>query len=86
MAYVDVDTLGGIPEKTTDDTTKERRPLLPSEITKELENLVNSQKDQPLPRVTAALTGSGGRPIQPAQLAFLTPDVPDTLILEEITA
>ena len=86
VAYVDVDTLGGIPEKTTDVTTKERHPLLPSEITTVIESVVNSQKDRPLSRVTVDLTGPGGRPIQPAQLAFLTPDVPDTLILEEITA
>jgi len=33
-----------------------------------------------------ALASSRGSSIRPAQLAFLTPRVPDTLILKEITS
>ncbi len=85
VSYVDVDTFGGIPEKTTDTATSRRRPLSPSEIEAEIRRLVQGG-DQPLQRVRVDLAGSDGGSIHPAQLAFLSPKVPDTLILKEITA
>ncbi len=85
VVYVDVDVFGGIPQNTTDETTKKRRSLLPPEITKKVQDLVNS-RDQPFPRVLVGMAGPEGGSIRPAQLAFLTPDVPETLILKEITA
>jgi Baseplate J-like protein len=85
VSYVDVDTFGGIPEKTVDAESGLRRALFPNEIEVEIRKLVRSE-DQPLQRVTVNLAGSEGLSIHPAQLAFLTPKVPDTLILKEITA
>ena len=85
VSYVDVDTFGGIPEKTVDAESGLRRALIPSEIEVEIRKLVRSE-DQPLQRITVNLAGSEGLSIHPAQLAFLTPKVPDTLILKEITA
>jgi len=102
VAYVDVDTFGGIPEKKEDpektekapasdaevvadtSTLNQRRVLLPSEIVAEIKGLVECT-DQPLQRVPAELAGRDGGSVRPAQLAFLTPRVPETLILEEIT-
>jgi hypothetical protein len=74
VSYVDVDTFGGISEN-----------LSPSEIEAEITRLVQSQQ-QPNQRVKADMADSTGSSIRPAQLAFLTPRVPDTLILKEITA
>jgi hypothetical protein len=81
VAYVDVDTFGGVPEKTTDATTGERRFLTPTEIAARIQSLGLN------PRVPVALAGGLQEDaIHPAQLAFLTPNVPDTLILTEVTA
>ena len=85
VAYVDVDTFGGVPEKKVDATSDLRRPLRPSEIQAEITRLAQTQQ-QPYQRVRVDLAGSEGGSIRPAQLAFLTPRVPDTLILKEITA
>jgi predicted phage baseplate assembly protein len=75
VAYVDVDTFGGVSEKTTETIAVAIQTLV-----------TESERDGLQRRVTVDLAGSDGRPIYPAQLAFLTPDVPDTLILREITA
>jgi predicted phage baseplate assembly protein len=81
VAYVDVDTFGGVPEKTTDATTGERRFLTPTEIAARIQSLGLN------PRVPVELAGGlQEAAIRPAQLAFLTPNVPDTLILTEVTA
>ncbi len=85
VAYVDVDTFGGIPEKAVDTGTGLRRPLLPSEIEAEITKLAEGE-DQPFGRVPVAWAGYDRSSIHPAQLAFLTPQVPDTLILKEITS
>ena len=85
VAYVDVDAFGGIPEKTADPATGSRRPLLPQEVGAEITRLVRGE-GQPAGRVAVALASSRGASIRPAQLAFLTPRVPDTLILKEITS
>ena len=81
VSYVDVDTFGAVPEKTTEDGV--RRPLSPDEIAAAITNLV---QNEPLQRVRIDLAGSDGGIIRPAGLAFLTPTVQDTLILKEITA
>jgi hypothetical protein len=81
VAYVDVDAFGGVPEKTTDATTGERRFLTPTEIAARIQSLGLN------PRVPVELAGGlQEAAIRPAQLAFLTPNVPDTLILTEVTA
>jgi hypothetical protein len=83
VAYVDVDVLGGVPEKKTDETTGLRRLLTPEEITATVQAMLADQS-QPLSRVVVSEALSVDGVIQPAQLAFLTPDVPDTLILNQI--
>jgi predicted phage baseplate assembly protein len=82
VAYVDVDTFGGVPEKVPGSKPEERRfltPITPTEIAEQIQDLgLNS-------RVLVELAGLQEGVIRPAQLAFLTPKVPDTLILTEIT-
>jgi hypothetical protein len=82
--YLDVDTFGGIPEKT--DESGQRRVRTRDEIVNEARMLEQSQTDEPLQRVAVEAAGSDDSSIHPAQLAFLTPRVPETLILKEITA
>src|SRR5262249_43493312 len=77
VAYVDLDTFGAAPEKMADGA--QRRFLTPAEILNEVQNL-----KAPAPRVTAQLAGFEKGVIRPAQLAYLTPDVPETLILNQI--
>lgn len=87
VAYVDVDLLRGIPEKIVD--TGQRRLLTPGEIA----NLVSQplkDKDgndikEPLSRISVNLADREKGTVRPAQLAFLTPEVPATLILNQIT-
>jgi predicted phage baseplate assembly protein len=83
VAYVDVDTFGGIPEKITDPRTKRRRLQVPSEIIELIQALITDSR-QPLPFVGASLAGTEDGTIHPAQIAYLTPEVPDTLILNRI--
>ncbi len=86
VAYVDVDTLGGIPEKKLEGG--ERRLLTPEEIAKTVQDLTTaSEQSGPGHRIPVNLPiheGQSGS-IPPAQLAFLTPDVPEALILNQIT-
>jgi baseplate J-like protein len=85
VAYVDVDLLGAVPEKKSDHG--ERRLLTPDEIAAEVQQQINdSQVKGPRQRITVNVAGAETKtnPISPAQLAFLTPDVPATLILNQI--
>jgi hypothetical protein len=117
VAYVDVDTFGGIPEKINENGG--RRLLTPGEISESVDCLSTqwSQDDMEAlceedgesehsteckkyigckkygniqktkgarQRLRVNLAGLDGSVIRPAQLAFLTPDVPDTLILNQI--
>lgn len=79
VAYVDVDTVGGIPEKRS--VAGERRLLTPEEISKEVQAMLALG---PTHRIRVNLAGSANGSVQPAQLAFLTPEVPETLILNQI--
>ena len=79
--YVDVDVFGGVPEKTVE--AGERRLLTPEEISAEVQKLVG--KERPESRLPVNLAALKNSMIRPAQLAFLTPDVPATLILNQIT-
>jgi len=88
VAYVDVDVLGGLPEKTTD-TDAERRPtrrlLTPKELAARAAEFVqNATAGQPKPRVPVNLAGFEQGAMRPAQIAYLTPDVADTLALNQI--
>jgi predicted phage baseplate assembly protein len=75
VVYVDVDLFGGI--LTVDPETRQLRS--PGDITEMV------QKMGPNPRVSVDLAQSGPLGIRPAQLAFLTPEVADTVILTEVT-
>ncbi len=81
--YVDVDVLGAVPEMRTD-VYGVRRLLTPGEVTATVQAIVTEQA-QPQARVRVAETASvRNGAIRAAQLAFLSPDVPDTLILNQI--
>lgn len=92
VAYVDVDVLGGIPEKKADGAT--RRLLTPQEIAQAVQallaeraaehNLPDQDKQHPRHRLTVNLAGVEGAEVRPAQLALLSPHAPDTLILNRI--
>ena len=80
VAYVDVDAFGGIPEKIAD-ADGNRRLLTPDEITNQVSEMIKASVSQKIP---VNLAGLEKKEIRPAQIAFLTPDVPATLILNQI--
>lgn len=92
VAYVDVDLFAGIHEKKTENGV--RRLKTPNEITDEIKqyvaqresekNLPDVQKKNPQRQVFAASAGLDHGALRPAELAILTPQVPDTLILNSI--
>jgi predicted phage baseplate assembly protein len=76
VAYVDVDILDKVSEKVTaDDLVK---------LSKQLKR--NDTIAVQLARPNPVQVADPARRILPAQLAYLTPDIPDTLILKELTA
>lgn len=80
VAYVDVDALGGLSEKNDDGSVR-----TPNELIQDAQIIV--QKNKPDQRVVVnlpSLPKSGDGAIRPAQLAYLAPEVPDTLILNLI--
>lgn len=89
VEYVDVDVLRGIPEKVPgNEKTGRRRLLTPAEIAEKVGGPLLDEKGkplkEPLSRITVNLADSKAGAILPAQLAFLTPDVPESLILNQI--
>lgn len=115
VAYVDVDTFGGIPEKIAE-SNGSRRLLTPDEIAEavaclkmvwsveDMETQCAGQTENPecdqfkqckkygtfgqtkgvRQRLQVNLADFENEAIRPAQLAFLSPDVPATLILNQI--
>ena len=81
VAYVDTDVFAGIP--SVDPITG--LPITPAQIATSVNGLETDPKS-PYPRVPAKLAEMQEGRIRPAQLAFLTPDVPATLILNEAPA
>ncbi len=80
--YVDVDVIAGIPEKKLDDGV--RRILTPEEMLSEVKKALE-EGTGPLHRVSVNLAGKEEDGLfRPDQIAYLTPDVPDTLILTEL--
>ena len=80
LAYVDVDALGGIAERNDDGTLR-----TPNELTEAARLVVSKTPPAPrvrvkIPELPQAIAGD----IRPAQLAYLVPEVPDTLILNLI--
>jgi hypothetical protein len=87
VAYVDVDTFGGVPEKRADELFPgERRLLTPDEITGRVQELIGASEEmnRPEARLRVNLADFEQGALRPAQIAFLTPEVPETLILNRI--
>lgn len=89
VAYVDVDTFGGLPEKISDNDDKSnkkltgnRRLLTLAEMADEVQKL--SARREPAQRVNVNLADFHQSSFQPAQLAIFIPTVPATLILNQI--
>lgn len=97
VAYVDVDAFGGIPEKISK-ANGNRRLLTPDEISFEvakiamrtdqsqpdIKNRFNQERITVPSRLAVNQAAFENHAIRPAQLAFLSPDVPATLILNRI--
>lgn len=94
VAYVDVDTLGAVPEKVTDrDGT--RRLVTQDEVTRFVAGALRPD-DRPTAKRRAGLAGrlppdviafpggNDGGALRPAELAVFTPSVTDTLILNQL--
>jgi hypothetical protein len=77
VAYVDVDAFGGVAEKNADGSVR-----TPKQILEAARDIVGAAK--PSQRVRVNLPELSAGDIRPAQLAYLTPDAPDTLILKLI--
>jgi hypothetical protein len=80
VAYVDVDALGGIAERNDDGSVRTPNELI------EAAQLIAAQSspDQRVPAKLPALPKISTGQIRPAQMAYLLPEVPDTLILNLI--
>lgn len=79
VAYVDVDVFGGVPEKQLSDDKASRQLLTPADIASKIQSLTS-----PKGRLNVNLADFESGLIHPAQIAFITPDVPATLILNQI--
>lgn len=84
VEYVDVDTFGGVGEKIADSGSEVRRLRTPAEIAEEVQSIVGSSSKGPAHRVSVNLADFEGQVLRPAQLAYLSPLVPATLILNEV--
>ncbi|MEO0998514.1 MAG: putative baseplate assembly protein, partial [Pseudomonadota bacterium] len=84
VEYLDVDTLGGIPERRTDAGV--RRLLTPDEITQAVRDAVTGSQlnGRPEHRVRCRPARFSAGLLLPAQLAFAVPELPETLILNQI--
>jgi len=81
--YVDVDVIAGIPEKILDKDSGVRRILTPEEMLGEVKKVLE-EGTGPLHRISVNLSGREDGLFRPDQIAYLSPDVPDTLILTEL--
>ena len=80
VAYVDVDALGGIAERNDDGSVR-----TPSELIEAARLIATQAKPDARVKVNLPeLPKLSTDPIRPAQLAYLVPEVPDTLILNLI--
>jgi hypothetical protein len=85
VAYVDVNTFGAIPGKVADKRTGQRRLLTPTEIVGAVKDILEQSQQMPPPRIPVNLADVEMGALRPAQIAYLTPDVPETLIITERT-
>jgi predicted phage baseplate assembly protein len=89
VEYVEVTACGGIPEKKADVDSQGdpiRRLLTPQEISDAVAAFVSQAKTPAaLPwRIRVQLAGFDSGTMRPAQLAYLTPTVADTLVVNQI--
>lgn len=82
VLYVDVDAFGGVPERVADSETGERTLLTLDQISDAVASIASQTK--PAGRVDVNSAGIEVGRVRPAQLAFFSPAVPDTLILNQI--
>lgn len=80
VAYIDIEAFGGVPEKEW--VAGVRKLLTPGEIAEKIQAIADAKMLPPCLKVNLSKFESGA--IRPAQLAFLTPDVPESLILNQI--
>jgi hypothetical protein len=82
VVYVDLDAFGAVPSTIADPGAEAgRRPLTPEQTAAEIARIVGAA---PAPRVPALAAQPDAAGILPAQLAVLVPEVPATLILNQI--
>ena len=87
VTYADVSAFGGVPERVEEkDPTPRRRLITPTEVADQVKKILDPDpasnvepSNSPLVRAATAQPGAGG--IAPAQLAILSPEVPETLVL-----
>jgi uncharacterized phage protein gp47/JayE len=83
VAYVDLDAFGGIPERVPSGAGDGVRNLItPEEIAERIGQLL--QQPKPAGRVSVQGPGPEDGGIRPAQIALLSADVPDSLLLNLI--
>jgi predicted phage baseplate assembly protein len=83
--YVDIDVFGSIPDSNS--KTCRQEPPGAEEIAAQISQLAQeAEQNGPRQGVRVQLAQTVSGQICPSQLAFLTPDVPDTVILTEITS
>lgn len=83
VEWVDVDAFGGVPERVP--SLGGRRRLEPGEIAEAVRQIViRDTAEGPAPRVRVNLAGLENGSLRPAQIAYLSPLVPATLILNEV--
>jgi hypothetical protein len=75
VAYVDIDLLGGVSERNETGALR-----TPQEIADRVQAMIEEQREKPKSRIRVDLATKN----RPSQLAFLTPDVEATLILNEV--
>jgi hypothetical protein len=83
VAFVDVDLLRGVPEKNLD-KTGERKLLNPDQISQAIIGSQPGDMPDPVARILVNMAAPEANRTRPAQLAFITPDIEPTLILNQI--
>jgi predicted phage baseplate assembly protein len=86
VAYVDVDAFGGVPERTTDKDGKRQLQTL-KQIADAVQNIVKPPQGAavgPSQSVLPGLAGFDKGALHAAQLAIFTPNVQDTIVLNQI--
>ena len=89
VAYVDVETFGGVEEKQT--VNGERVLRTPKQISAAVKKLIDDQAGKPAQSIAPSLTPQrslgahvADGTIAPATLIFLPPSVPDVLVINQI--